>query len=76
MEKQCTSIAQIGDLINVTATVTNPGDTPLSDIVVSDDLAGELTYVSGDTNDDGILDIERDLDLHRLAHRHRRRLHH
>jgi uncharacterized repeat protein (TIGR01451 family) len=55
--KQCTSIAQIGDLINVTATVTNPGDTPLSGIAVSDDLAGDLSYVSGDTNSNGILDF-------------------
>ena len=56
VEKQCTSIAQIGDLINVTATVTNPGDTPLSDVVVSDDLAGALSYVAGDDNSNDLLD--------------------
>jgi uncharacterized repeat protein (TIGR01451 family) len=55
--KECTSIAQIGDPINVTATVTNPGDTPLSGVVVTDDLAGELTYVSGDTNVNDMLDV-------------------
>ena len=55
--KECTSIVQIGDPIIVNATVTNPGDTPLSDISVTDDLAGALSYVSGDTNGNGILDI-------------------
>ncbi|MDO8611616.1 MAG: hypothetical protein Q7R32_02190 [Dehalococcoidia bacterium] len=53
--KQCTSIAQIGDLINVQVTVTNGGEIDLTDIVVNDSHATNLSLVSGDTSNDGVL---------------------
>jgi uncharacterized repeat protein (TIGR01451 family) len=49
--------AYAGDTITYTYTVTNPGDTPLKDVTVVDDVAGAATYVSGDTDGDGWLDM-------------------
>src|SRR3970282_1948224 len=54
--KECTGQVHEGDEIDVTATVTNPGDIALGDVAVSDSLAGDLAYVSGDTNSNGLLD--------------------
>ncbi len=42
--------AHEGDTVAYTFTVTNPGDTPLSTVTVTDDVAGNAVYVSGDTN--------------------------
>src|SRR3972149_3326493 len=56
--KECTAQAHPGDEIEVAPTVTNPGDIALSDVAVSDSLAGDLDYVSGDANDDGLLDTD------------------
>jgi len=51
-----------GDTITYTYTITNAGDTLLSDISVIDDKLGGITYEdgyqSGDTNGDGILDLD------------------
>jgi len=44
--------------INYTYTITNPGNTPLSDISVTDNMTEEVTHQSGDTNEDSKLDID------------------
>ena len=54
--KECTAVVHEGEIVDVTATVTNPGDTPLANVSVTDNLAGPLTYQSGDTNSDNLLD--------------------
>jgi hypothetical protein len=53
----CTE-AREGDKITYTYNVTNTGNTPLSNISVSDDKAGDAAYQSGDTNSDGQLDVD------------------
>ncbi|MGB6872898.1 MAG: FecR domain-containing protein [Dehalococcoidia bacterium] len=54
--------AHAGDTITYTYNITNPGNTPLSAISVTDDKTGNITYEggyqSGDTNGDEILDID------------------
>jgi uncharacterized repeat protein (TIGR01451 family) len=54
--------AHEGDTITYTYTITNPGNTPLSAISVTDDKVGYITYEggyqSGDTNENEILDID------------------
>jgi uncharacterized repeat protein (TIGR01451 family) len=49
--------ANPGDSITYTFTVTNTGDTPLSITEVSDSIAGNGSYVSGDTNNNDLLDL-------------------
>ncbi len=41
-DKKC---AQIGDVVTFTLKYTNPGATPITDVVVSDSLTGRLEYV-------------------------------
>lgn len=52
-----TDEAQLGDEISYTYVVTNIGNTWLSNVVVNDDKAGEAIYQSGDTDNDGRLDV-------------------
>ncbi len=48
----------IGGAVTWTYYVTNPGNVPLSNIVVTDNIAGVTPgYASGDTNEDGILQV-------------------
>ena len=49
--------AHEGDTVSYTFTVTNAGDIPLSNLTVQDNIAPTSTYQSGDTNSDGILDL-------------------
>ncbi len=50
-------IAFVGDTAVYTYTVTNAGDTPLLNVTVNDDICGPATYVSGDADTDGQLDL-------------------
>ena len=46
----------VGDTVTWTYIVTNPGNVSLTNITVTDNIAGVVpVYVSGDTNEDGIL---------------------
>jgi uncharacterized repeat protein (TIGR01451 family) len=49
---------QAGDVITYTYDVTNPiAQDPLANVGVTDDKAGTAAYVSGDTNNDGLLEV-------------------
>jgi len=51
------SPVEIGDVLNYEYTVTNSGNVPLTNVQLSDNKIGSLTFISGDTNNDGWLDL-------------------
>ena len=51
------AIVTSGDPVTYTYDVTNPGDDPLSNVTLTDDKCTPVTYVGGDSNNDGILDL-------------------
>ena len=50
------SVILSGDTVVYDYQVTNPGDVPLSGVNVSDDRCAPVSFVSGDTDGDGLLD--------------------
>jgi uncharacterized repeat protein (TIGR01451 family) len=52
-----TAIDEVGDVINYTIDVENTGDVDLTNIRVTDSLIPDLTLTSGDTDQDGVLDV-------------------
>ncbi len=46
-----------GGLVLYTYVVTNPGDVPLANVTVTDDKCSLVFYQSGDTNGNGLLDV-------------------
>jgi len=57
VEKSGPSTGVVGETITYVFLVSNDGEVPLSDIHVVDNIAGEATYQSGDTNSNGYLDL-------------------
>ena len=57
IEKSGPVYAYSGDPITYTYTVTNTGDVPLANVMVTDDKCGQATYVSGDSNGNNLLDL-------------------
>ena len=49
--------ADVGELITYTFVVTNTGEVTLSNITVADPKVTDIAYVSGDLNDDGLLQL-------------------
>ncbi|MEK7183045.1 MAG: ice-binding family protein [Patescibacteria group bacterium] len=47
-----------GGLVTYTETITNPGTETLSNVTISDNKCSPVTYVSGDTNDNGLLESD------------------
>lgn len=45
-----------GGPVIYTETITNPGTVPLSNVTLTDDKCDPVTYISGDTNEDSLLD--------------------
>jgi len=53
-----TEVPADGADVTYTYTVTNPGDTALSDVTVVDDTCSPVTYDSGDENANALLDLD------------------
>ena len=47
-----------GETVDYTIVIENDGDDPLTNVRVLDDTCSPLTYVSGDTGDDGVLGVD------------------
>jgi len=54
-EASTSSLPESGGEVTYTYTVTNPGTVQFSDVIVTDDMISPVTYASGDTNEDEIL---------------------
>jgi len=52
------SVIHSGDLVTYIYAVTNAGNVPLKNVVVTDDKLGVVYYVSGDVDGDGWLDLD------------------
>ncbi|MGI6374893.1 MAG: DUF7507 domain-containing protein [Anaerolineae bacterium] len=50
--------AKVGDTIEYTIEVANTGDVTVTDLEVTDTLLSSVTYVSGDDNEDEVLDVD------------------
>lgn len=52
------TLLHAGESVTYTYVVTNLGVEPLGDVTLTDDRCSSVTYVSGDTNEDELLDVE------------------
>ncbi|HEY3208338.1 MAG TPA: S8 family serine peptidase, partial [Actinomycetota bacterium] len=50
-------VINAGETVTYTYTVTNAGDTPLSGVSASDDKCSPVTFIGGDANSNGKLDV-------------------
>ena len=50
-------LAKFGEQITYTYAVTNQGNVPLSNVVMVDDVCATPSFIAGDTNQNGILDL-------------------
>ncbi|MEM2738887.1 MAG: hypothetical protein QXK93_07880 [Candidatus Bathyarchaeia archaeon] len=57
IQKTGPSYAHVGDTITYTYKVTNNGPANATNVTVNDNKAGKATYVSGDTNNNNILEV-------------------
>jgi uncharacterized repeat protein (TIGR01451 family) len=51
------TLVATGGIVTYTYAVTNPGDDPLSDVVVTDDTCSPVSFASGDEDGDALVDV-------------------